>query len=95
MKNRILENWLQKINGEPEPEFTHSEEDWTIEIAGLEAHFRNANLTTTPIRISPAETITNPVLFVNSHLSVVKYNNGKHTFLPYLERLSNLKNYIK
>lgn len=63
---------------------------WADEIDGLEAFFGGVALSE-PIRFSPAETITNPRLFIEGHIETARHNNGKPSFLPYLERLRMLK----
>ena len=65
--------------------------DWSQEIASIEEFFNNTNLPTKPIKPNAWSTITDCQKYIDSHLNVVKANNGKPTFQPYLERLIELK----
>lgn len=60
---------------------------WDKEIAVLEEFFKDAILPTKPIMINACAKVINARLFVDTHLSVVKKNNGSDTFKPYLMRL--------
>ncbi len=57
----------------------------------LEIFFNGIELPEEPIQLTAWETIINPQLFIESHFATVKANNGKRTFLPYLNRLQELK----
>lgn len=61
----------------------------------LENFFAKINLPAQPLKFNSCSTIANISLFVESHLSTVNANNGKRTFLPYLNRLQNLKKILK
>ncbi len=61
------------------------------EITELESYFNAIDMPTQPIKLNPYTTIINVPLFIESHLATVKANNGKSTFLPYLNRLQTLK----
>ena len=65
--------------------------DWSNDIAELETYFANIQLPTQPVKIDNCSTIVNCSLFIESHIATVKANNGKRTFLPYLNRLQTLK----
>jgi hypothetical protein len=65
--------------------------DWSNDIAELETYFANIQLPTQPVKINDCSTIVNCSLFIESHIATVKANNGKRTFLPYLNRLQTLK----
>jgi hypothetical protein len=65
--------------------------DWTNEIASLEEFFNNATIPTTPIKPNAWSSITDCQKYIDSHLSVVKANNGNLTFKPYVDRLIELK----
>jgi len=69
-------------------------ENWEQEINDLEHFFKTAKLPSQPVKLNPFSTITDLNLFIESHIETVKANNGKHTFLPYLNRLQELKQYI-
>ena len=64
------------------------ETSWNI--SELETFFASVNLPDTVI-LSQCETIVDVPKFISTHLSAVKANEGKDTFIPYLERLNKLK----
>ncbi len=66
-------------------------ESWEQDIAELENYFAGIELTNYPVKLNECSTITNSSLFIESHIATVKTNNGKRTFLPYLNRLQKLK----
>ncbi len=66
-------------------------ENWSNDIAKLENYFANIELPTQPVKLNRCSTITDCSLFIESHFATVKGNNGKRTFLPYLNRLQELK----
>lgn len=70
---------------QPKPE--HLEQ----EIIELENYFKGIELPTKPVKLNGCSTITKCSLFIESHFATVKANNGKRTFLPYLNRLQELK----
>jgi hypothetical protein len=70
---------------------TEQPKNWSNDIAELENYFASIELTTHPIKLNVCSTITNYSLFIESNFSTVKANNGKQTFLPYLNRLQELK----
>lgn len=70
---------------------TEQPQNWSNDIAELENYFASIELPTQPIKLNRWSTITDCSLFIESHLAIVKANNGKQTFLPYLNRLQELK----
>ena len=82
---------------QPEPVYYFSKpeqpkpESWEQDITELENYFAGIALPTQPVKLNPYSTITNCSLFIESHFATVKANNGKRTFLPYLNRLQELK----
>ncbi|MBK7183967.1 MAG: hypothetical protein IPH89_14180 [Bacteroidetes bacterium] len=64
---------------------------WSNDIAELENYFASIELPTQPVKLNRCSTITDCSLFIESHFATVKANNGKRTFLPYLNRLQELK----
>jgi hypothetical protein len=66
-------------------------ESWEQDITELENYFAGIPLPTQPVKLNKSSTITNCSLFIESHFATVKANNGKRTFLPYLNRLQELK----
>ena len=82
---------------QPEPVYYFSKpeqpkpESWEQDITELENYFAGIALPTQPVKLNKCSTITNCSLFIESHFATVKANNGKRTFLPYLNRLQELK----
>ncbi|MBA7516158.1 hypothetical protein ES705_08203 [subsurface metagenome] len=79
----------------PEPlctiEFKEQPESWEQNIAELERFFKTVTLPGNPVRLNGCEVITDIKEFVNSHLAIVKAQNGNPTYKPYIERLIELK----
>jgi hypothetical protein len=76
-------------------------ESWEREITELEIYFENfANgtnwqeLAAQTIKPNRYSAITNVSLFLQTHFATVKANNGKRTFLPFLDRLRELKHHL-
>ncbi len=69
-------------------------QDWSNEIMELENYFSGIELPTYPVRLNQCSVITDCSLFVESHLSVVKANNGNKTYSPYLDGLIEFKNIL-
>lgn len=61
------------------------------DIQSLEAFFVERELPAHPIKLDQCTTIIDVPKFLRSHLAVVKANNGKRTFRPYLDRIVALK----
>lgn len=82
---------------QPEPVYYFSKpeqpkpESWEQDITELENYFTGITLPTQPVKLNKCSTIINCSLFIESHFAAVKANNGKRTFLPYLNRLQELK----
>ena len=85
---------------QPEPVYYFSKpeqpkpESWEQDITELENYFAGIQLPTQPVKLNRCSTITECSLFIESHFASVKANNGKRTFLPYLNRLQELKQVI-
>jgi hypothetical protein len=75
----------------PPAEITENKTSTLWEIDELETFFKSVTIPTQPIRLNQCSIINNPRLFINGHLTTVKNNNGKRTFLPYLKRLEQLR----
>lgn len=69
-------------------------ESWEQEITELEHYFQIDTIPTQPVKPNSYSTITNVSLFLESHFATLKANNGKRTFLPFLNRLQELKQYL-
>ncbi|MDN3205659.1 DUF6965 family protein [Algoriphagus sediminis] len=70
-------------------------EDWGEDIAELENFFKSFNQALSPTKLNKATIIQDYSRFIDGHLSIVKVNNGKRTFKPYLDRLLQLKMIIE
>jgi hypothetical protein len=66
-------------------------QNWDNEIKELENYYSVINLPTQPVKLNDCSTILDCSYFIKNHLATVKANNGKKTFLPYLNRLQELK----
>ena len=66
------------------------QENWEQDITELETYFSSIELPTQPVKLN-SSTINNCSPFIESHITTVKANNGKLYFLPYLNRLKELK----
>lgn len=106
-KNESLKIDLPIIKVDPQPEplpkvevkrknivrYTlENNNSWNDKIRELEAFFENIELPTQPIKVNAYSTIIDSSLYVESHFAIVKANQGKRTFLPYLHRLQEFKN---
>ena len=77
---------------QPEPVYYFSKPDnWEQDIAELENYFASIELPTQPLKLNRCSTITNCSLFIQNHFATVKGSKGNRTFLPYLNRLQELK----
>jgi len=74
-----------------EPLIKEQPQNWSNDIAELENYFASIKLPTQPLKLNRYSTITDCSLFIESHFATVKANNGNRTFLPYLNRLQELK----
>ena len=68
--------------------------NYSSEIKSLEDFFNTCVLPTTPIQLSKAEIILNVKGFIKSHIATIKNYPTNKYFLPYLERLQKLKDYL-
>jgi predicted phosphatase len=64
--------------------------NWLTDIEALEAILKK-NVHKTTIKLKNGGTIINLEKFIEAHLETVKFNNGNKAFLPYLNRLQELK----
>jgi len=74
---------------------TTKPENWQQDITDLEHFFNNVQLPIPPIKLNPASSIIDISKFIETHLSIVKAQSGKRVYLPYLNRLQELQQYIK
>jgi hypothetical protein len=69
-------------------------ESWESEITELETYFAGIPLPSEPVKPNGYSTITNVSVFLQSHFATIKANNGRRTFLPFLNRLQELKHHL-
>jgi hypothetical protein len=69
--------------------------DWDNKIQALESFFTSLKAPDTDIKINKGSTILDLKKITESHLIVIKANNGKKLFLPYLERLEKVREVIE
>jgi hypothetical protein len=67
------------------------EQNWSNDIALLENYFADIKLPTQPVKLNRCNTITDCSLFIQSHFAILMKKNKNKTFLPYLNRLKELK----
>lgn len=77
-----------------ETEFSETE-DWSETIKELESYYLNAQNLNDPIQLNKGTKIISVPQFIEIHLTIVKANNGKKRFTPYLNRLQELKSILK
>ncbi|MBK0383559.1 hypothetical protein I5M32_11380, partial [Pedobacter sp. SD-b] len=83
------------ITADPEQPKTEQPEDWSGIIKELESHFKTIELPNSPIQLNRGTKIISVQRFYDSHLTIIKANNGKELFTPYLNRLQELKAILK
>jgi hypothetical protein len=67
------------------------QQNWEKEIFELNRYFAKTILPTQPLKINKCITVLNVSLFVESHFVAINNNKGNRIFLPYLNRLQELK----
>jgi len=66
-------------------------QNWSNDIAVLENYFKNIEQQTKFLKLNDCTTIIDFTKYIESHFATIKKNNGNRTFLPYLNRLQELK----
>lgn len=90
----IMQTSSKQPDEEPSQEI-HSENSeskgdmW--DIAEIESFFASRTLPDGPLEINQGARIENIKQFIHSHISVIKRNNGKPSFIPYYDRLIKLR----
>lgn len=67
---------------------------WDHDILELDRFFKTIILPLESIKLNQCTTVVDINKFIENHLAMVEANNGKRTYLPYLERLKELKSYL-
>ncbi len=81
------------IQEEEWEEFEEIEEPnhWSNDIIDIESFFNGVDLPTGAIQLDRCTTVTDIPKFIETHLTTIKANRGKGSFMPYLNRLKELK----
>mgnify|MGYP003623326201 CR=1 FL=1 len=89
--------WPEAAWEEEKPASTRliKQEDWSEEIAEVEAFFAGIGSIEEPIRLNTYSTILNVQRFIESNLATVKANNGKPWFKVYLDHLREQREYLE
>jgi len=74
-----------------EPSIKEQPQNFNNDITELENYFKGITLPTRPVKLNPGTTITNCSIFIESHFAAIRANNGNKYFLPYLNRIHELK----
>jgi hypothetical protein len=80
------EGFVMNVNDKP-----RLKECWLDELSELESYFGSVELPTGALKLDKATSITNVARFINSNISVARFNNGKKGFLPYLDRVRQVR----
>jgi hypothetical protein len=91
-----IQNFEIRVQNTPIGNTTKTEfKSWSEEILTLESFFDNCQELPDTLVLYGSQKISKPKIFIQSHLSIVKENEGNPTFLPYLERLKMLKRILQ
>lgn len=85
----VPERKVYKTEANTKKEIIIKSDLWSNEITELERFFQV--MPSGPVRLSKCEIITDPSLFVKSHLDIVKGQNGNSRYMPYMDRLNEVK----
>lgn len=78
-------------NDKPDIQEPLDRQNWNRDIEELEIYFKTIVLPTVPLRLNRWSMITDVPKFIENHIDNVKTNVGKQKFVPYLNRLKELK----
>lgn len=70
-------------------------QSWNNDITELETFFASVELPAQPLELNKCSTITDCRRFLETHFATVKRSNGNRIFLPYLDRLKELRSIIE
>jgi len=90
----VKQSYFGELNKSNQSIFNKHSESWDNEIQSIESFFNSILLPPTPIRLDQCTVITNLPKFISSHMATLHSNNGNPVFLPYLQRLQNLKSML-
>ncbi len=69
--------------------------NWDDKIKDVEDFFNKMKRFPKQVVLSPGETIVDVKMFINSHLQIVKAQNGHNRFSSYMRRLMKLKDILE
>lgn len=90
--NQSDENTILELSKDAEP--TTQLKNWNMELEELETYFNSSDFENKPIQLNPFTKISSVSIFIESHLAIVRANNGNKTYKPYLDRLKSLKKLV-
>lgn len=64
---------------------------WSEDIEKMERYFEQAIIPSYPVKLNTCTIITDVSKFLDTHFASLKANNGNRKFIPYLDRLKDLK----
>lgn len=64
---------------------------WTNDIKELEEYFKGLTARANAVKLNTYTTVTDVSKFLDTHFATLKANNGNRKFIPYLNRLKDLK----
>lgn len=71
-----------------------NEHSWEPKISELNQYFKSIELPSGPIRLNACTYVSNVSEMIESHFTAVRANDGNSTFLPFLNRLQQMKTYL-
>jgi hypothetical protein len=66
-------------------------DNWAKYIDDLNKIFSSITLPPGPVKLDAATTINDVKKFIESHMAIARSHNGNRFFIPYMERLYQLK----
>jgi len=91
-----IQNFEIRVQNTPIVDTTINEfKSWAEEILTLESFFDDCQELPDTLALYGSQKILKPKIFIKSHLSIVKENEGNPTYLPFLERLKMLKRILQ
>jgi hypothetical protein len=79
-----------------EKDFSDTEKKarWEQEVEELDQYFNSITMPSFPVRLNGWTHVTNISETIKTHLATVRANDGNKTFLPFLNRLQEMKMYL-
>jgi hypothetical protein len=94
-KNSDLSDCIKEKSSAFSARFPEKKEhSWELEISELDQYFNSIALPSGPIRLNGWTYISNVSETIKTHIITVRANDGNKTFLPFLNRLQEMKQYL-